>query len=177
MAPKNCPLPTTHYLLPTTHCPLPTTHYPLKTTHYDTFKKLSGVDSLAKVNGLSQADLSAYLLISQRRDVWLNLSNAKSGSEHSGKHSGRPITEHNGGIPSILGDSQRFFSGIADFDSFISELGLSDSKKFKQFVDELRRSRKDAEWLAEIAFTKELTTNHYSLSTYFRIFGHLGTNK
>ena len=120
---------------------------------------------MAKVNGLSQADLSAYLLISQRRDVWLNLSNAKSGSEHSGKHSGRPITEHNGGIPSILGDSQRFFSGIADFDSFISELGLSDSKKFKQFVDELRRSRKDAEWLAEIAFTKELTTTHYPLPT------------
>ena len=115
---------------------------------------------MAKVNGLSQADLSAYLIISQRRDVWLNLSNAKSGSEHSGKHSGRPITKYNGGIPSILGDSQRFFSGIADFDSFISELGPSDSKKFKQFVDELRRSRKDAEWLAEIAFTKEITTTH-----------------
>jgi hypothetical protein len=58
---------------------------------------------LAKVNGLSQADLSAYLIISQRRDVWLNLSNAKSGSEHSGKHSGRPITKYNGGIPSIPG--------------------------------------------------------------------------
>jgi adenine-specific DNA-methyltransferase len=133
--------------------------------NYDIFKRLSGLDSLAKINGLSKADLSAYLIISQRRDIWLNFSNAKGSSEHSGKHSRRTGEEHNGRVSSILGDSERFFSGIADFDSFIGELGLSDSGKLKTFVDELRRSRKDAEWIAEISYSKELTTIHYSLTT------------
>ena len=132
---------------------------------YDIFKKLSGIDSLAKVNGLSQADLSAYIILSQRRDVWIDFSNAKGSSKYSGQHSGRTGSEQHGGVSSVLGDSQRFFSGVADFDSFISELGLSDAGKLKTFVDELRRSRKDAEWLAEISIAKELTTNHYALTT------------
>jgi adenine-specific DNA-methyltransferase len=132
---------------------------------YDIFKKLSGVDSLAKINGLSQADLSAYIIISQRRDVWINFSNAKSGREHTRKHSRRTGEELNGRISSVLGDSERFFGGIADINSFINEFELSDTEKLKTFVDELRGSRKDAEWLAEISFSKELTTAHYSLTT------------
>jgi|GEM_PF-155949 len=145
-----------------------TNHYPLHTKilcNYDIFKKLSGVDSLAKINGLSQADLSAYLIISQRRDVWTNFSNAKSSSEHIRQHSRRSGEEHNGRISSVLGDSERFFSGIADFDTFISEFELSDTGKLNTFVNELRRSRKDAEWLTEISFAKELSTNHYTLIT------------
>lgn len=132
---------------------------------YDIFKKLSGVDSLAKVNGLSQADLSSYIVLSQRRDVWIDFSNAKIGSKHTSQYIGRAGTEQHGGISSILGDSKRFFSGITDFDTFIAELKLSESGKFSQFVDELRRSRKDAEWLAEISFSKELITKHYALIT------------
>lgn len=133
--------------------------------NYDIFKKLSGLDSLAKVNGLSPADLSAYIVLSQRRDIWVDFADAKSSSKHSGKHSGRASQEQYGGVPSVLGDSERFFSGITDFDNFISELGFSDAGKLKTAVDELRRSRKDAEWLAEISFSKELTTNHYLLTT------------
>lgn len=133
--------------------------------NYDIFKKLSGADSLAKINGLGQADLSAYIILSQRRDVWIDFSNAKGGSKHSGQHSGRTGSEQYGGVSSILGDSQRFFSGIADFNHFISELRLSDTGQIKTIVDELRRSRKNAEWLAEVSFSKELTTNHYALTT------------
>jgi len=133
--------------------------------NYDIFKKLSGLDSLAKVNGLSPADLSAYIVLSQRRDIWIDFADAKSSSKHSGKHSGRASQEQYGGVPSVLGDSERFFSGITDFDNFISELRFSDAGKLKTAVDELRRSRKDAEWLAEISFSKELTTNHYLLTT------------
>ncbi len=132
---------------------------------YDIFKKLSGVNSLAKVNGLSQADISAYIVLSQRRDIWLDFADEKIGSKHSGKHSGRAGAEQYGRVPSVLGDSQRFFGGIADFDHFISELGFSDERKFRELADELRRSRKDAEWIKEISFTKELTTAHYLLTT------------
>jgi hypothetical protein len=133
--------------------------------NYDIFKKLSGIDRLAKINGLSQADLSAYLFFSQRRDIWFDFSNAKSGRKHTSQHSRGTGTEHNGGVSSIFGNSERFFGGITDFDSFIGELELSESDKLKTFIDELRRSRKDAEWIAEINFAKELTTAHYSLIT------------
>ena len=128
-------------------------------------KKLSGLDSMAKVNGLSPADISAYLLLSQRRDIWIDFANAKSSGKHSGKHSGRTSEEHYGGVPSVLGDSERFFSGITDFDNFISELGFSETGKLKTAVDELRRRRKDAEWLTEIHYSKELNTKHYLLTT------------
>lgn len=133
--------------------------------NYDIFKKLSGVDSLAKINGLSQADLSAYLVLSQRRDIWINFSNAKSGSKHTGKHSGRTVETQHQTVPSIFSDSERFFSGIDDFDHLISQLELSGERNFRKFVDELRGSRKDAEWINEISFAKELTTIHYTLTT------------
>lgn len=134
-------------------------------SNYDIFKKLSGTDSLAKVNGLSQADLSAYLILSQRRDVWIDFANAQSSSKHSGKHSGRTGEEQHERIPSVFGNSQRFFFGIDDFDNLISQLELSDERKFRKFIEELRRSRQDAEWLNEITFSKELTTHHYTLTT------------
>lgn len=133
--------------------------------NYDIFKKLSGLNSLAKINGLSPSDLSAYIVLSQRRDVWHHFSDAKGSGKHSLKHSVRTGEEQHERVHSVFGDSQRFFSGVDDFDNFISQLELSDERKFRKFVDELRGNRKDAEWINEITFSKELTTNHYALTT------------
>ena len=133
--------------------------------NYDIIKKLSGLDSLAKINGLNQTDLSAYIILSQRRDVWINFSNEKSSSKHSGKHIGGTGTEHNVRVSSILGDSERFFGGIADFDNVISELELSDERKFRSAVKQLHGDSKVIEWTKELSVAKELTTNHYSQTT------------
>jgi hypothetical protein len=133
--------------------------------NYGIFKKLSGLDSLAKINGLNNIDLRGYILLSQRRDVWVNVANAKGGSFNSGEYCRRAGEKFNWGISSVLGDCERFFSGIGDFDYFIAEIGLSDPGNFRQIIDSVSRDKQNAQWFAQIPEITHLTTRHYSLAT------------
>ncbi len=133
--------------------------------NYGILKKLSGVDSVAKVNGLSETDLRAYCLFSQRRDVWLNLSNEKSSSFNFSEYSRRASEKYDWRVSTILGDSERFFGGIGDFDYFISELGFFDTSKIRSLIESFSRDKQNAQRLAEIPNPKELTTIHSSLIT------------
>ncbi len=133
--------------------------------NYGIFKKLSGLDSLAKINGLSEADLRAFGLFSQRRDVWLNLTDAKGSSFNFSEYSRRASEKFDWRVSSVLGDSERFFIGTRDFDYFISELGLSDSGKIRSLIESYCRDKQNAQWLTQVPEVNHLTTHHYSLIT------------
>lgn len=133
--------------------------------NYGVFKKLSGFDSLAKINGLSEDNLRAYILFSQRRDVWFNLSAKKGGSINTSKYSGGAGEKFDGRISSILGNSERFFGGIGDFDSFIAELGFSGIEKIRSSIESFCGNKQNAQWFDEIPSLKNLTTRHYSQVT------------
>ena len=133
--------------------------------NYGIFKKLSGLDSLAKVNGLSEADLRAYSLFSQRRDVWLNLSDAKGSSFNFSEYSRRASEKFDWRVSSVLGNSERFFIGARDFDYFISELGLSEFGRIRSLIESYCRDKQNAQWLTQIPEVTQLTTHHYSLIT------------
>lgn len=133
--------------------------------NYGIFKKLSGLDSLAKINGLSETDIRAYCLFSQRRDVWLNIADAKSSGFSISEYCRRASEKHDWRVSTVLGNSERFFIGIGDFDNFISEFGLSDGGKFRKSIESFSRDKQNAQWFAQIPETTQLTTYHYSLIT------------
>ncbi len=133
--------------------------------NYGIFKKLSGLDSLAKINGLNDIDLRGYILLSQRRDVWINIANAKGSSFNFGEYCRRASEKFNWGVSSVLGDCERYFSGIRDFDYLITEIGLSEPGNFRQIVESVNRDKQNAQWFAQIPEITHLTTRHYSLAT------------
>src|SRR6218665_1233087 len=130
--------------------------------NYAIFKKLSGADSLAKINALDPTNLSAYILLSRRKEVWVSASNAKGRGEHSDPPDEAAGEEPNEKVLSVLGDSEKFFNGVADFDAFIARLGLSDAGKLKNFVESFGRDKQNAQWLAEFSCAKDLAAARYS---------------
>lgn len=133
--------------------------------NYGIFKKLSGIDSLAKINGLDTVDLQTYICFSQRRDVWIDIANAQGIRFNFSEYRRRVGAELHGGIYSVLGNSERFFGGAGDFDHFMSEIGISDPGKWKQLIDEHRGDKQNADRIKEIAVGTPLATRHYSLAT------------
>ncbi len=139
---------------------------------YDSFKKLSGIDSLAEINGLGKDDLLLYCLLSQSRDVWADLADQKGLGIGSGQHRGGSGKEHTRGISPLPGVFTGLFSGSGDFDSYIATLGLSDERRLREFVETLRRNQQDVARLIQIPTHPPLTpTIHYPLSTnhYFQL--------
>jgi len=136
---------------------------------YDSFKKLSGIDSLAEINGLGKDDLHLYCLLSQSRNVWADLADQKGLGVGSGQHSGGSGKEHTRGISPVPGVFAGLFGGSGDFDSFIATLGLSDERKLREFVETLRRNQQDVARLIQIpphppltpTINYPLTANHY----------------
>ena len=133
--------------------------------NYGILKKLSGLDSLAKINGLNDIDLRTYCLFSQRRDVWLNLADAKGSSFNFSEYCRRAGEKFDWRVSAVLGNSERFFIGTGDLAYFISEIGFFDERKFREAIEIFGRDKQNAEWLAEIPEVKQLTTHHYSLIT------------
>jgi adenine-specific DNA-methyltransferase len=133
--------------------------------NYGILKKLSGLDSLAKISGLSETDIRAYCLFSQRRDVWLNLTNEKSSSFNFSEYSRRAGEKFGWGVSTVLGNSERFFSGVRDFDYFISELGFSNFGSSSAIIESFSRDKQNAQRLTEIPEVNKLATHHYSLIT------------
>ncbi len=138
-----------------------TTNY--KIAPYETFKKLSGLNSLAEINALGENDIYFYKILSERRDVWINFANKAGISKHSGEHSRGAGKEYDRRISAVPGDSERFFSGIGDFNTSLRELGLSDNSTIRRFVENMRRDRETVEWTNElIKEQKKSLTAHYS---------------
>lgn len=72
---------------------------------YDVVAKLSGVDRLAKINGVGRDDLSLCIAIAQRRDLWDALSTDAGGGVDPGQHRrGAGASQHRG-VSSVSGHS------------------------------------------------------------------------
>jgi adenine-specific DNA-methyltransferase len=85
---------------------------------YDVVAKLSGVDRLAEINGLGRDDLSLFIAIAQRRDLWDAFATDTSSGIDSGKHRRgagasehrrvSSVSGHRAGIPGRIGDAADF---------------------------------------------------------------------
>jgi len=119
-------------------------------SEYETFKKLSGLDSLAEINGLGEQDIQYYAILSQGRDVWRYLSDEKGWDFSTGKYSRRTGKKQQRGIPPVSWNSTRFISGIRNFDTDLSEFGIHSTEQCRRIIGQLRRDSQIIGSLKEI---------------------------
>jgi len=129
---------------------------------YGNIKELSGIDSLAEINKLSKEDLCLYSVISQRRNLWTDFTNAKGERINSLQHSGRPSEEHDRRVQTIPGDFQRLVSRIGDLADTIQRNEFSKGGKLSELIKRLRGDKQIAQWLAQVTIHSPLATSHLS---------------
>ena len=122
---------------------------------YEIIKKLSGVDSPAKINGIDRGDLSLFIAIAERRDLWNAVATDAGGSVNSdsGEHSGGTSA----GLPCRIGEA----------DAFVSEIEILSERDRRNHIDRLRGNREIADRARQItaSLPDNLSTTHYSQVT------------
>ena len=134
---------------------------------YDVVAKLSGARGLAEIHGLGRDDLSLFIAVAQRRDLWDAFATDPSSSIDSGKHRrGAGATEHRG-IPSVSGHRAGLLGRIGDAAGFVRELEALAPGERQRRLERLRGNREIADRAREIAasLTFPLSTIHYAQVT------------
>jgi adenine-specific DNA-methyltransferase len=129
---------------------------------YEVFTLVSGVDSLAEINGLDAEHLRAYAEISQRGEVWDYLANAAGGQLDSCEHRGRPGTAHDRGVSAGAWHCAGLTGGIRNLCDTLRKAGLPQSPGFRKLVDGMRGNQQNAPRAHEIPLP---VTIHSPLST------------
>lgn len=141
---------------------------------YGEIKKLSGLNSLAEINGLSQADLYLYTILSEGRDLWHYLANEEGFHFGTGKHSGGSSEKQQRGIPSISWNSPRFSRRVGNLSDTIGEFGILNETQLREIIGRLRRDKQIIGSLEKIAQKLNITlppTKNQQLKTknYFSV--------
>ena len=132
---------------------------------YDIFKVVSGVDSLAEINGLDGESLHAYAELSCRREIWDYLADAAGGVLDTGEHRGRAGQAHDGGVSPVAWRCAGFPGGTGDLPDLIRKAGNDIGQGFSELVDRLRRDKQNAQRPDALTLHSPLTTGHYSQVT------------
>ena len=129
---------------------------------YEIFKIVSGVDSLAEINGLDRERLRSDAAISRRREVWDYLADAACGKLDSGQHRRGAGEEYHGGVSSVAWHCARLTGGAGDLRDALAKAWPPGQTGFQQLVGRLRRDQQDAQRPDEITIHSSLTTAHYA---------------
>ena len=129
---------------------------------YDIFKLVSGVDSLAEINGLNSEDLQAFAAISCRGEIWDYLADAACGGVDSGKYSGRTSASIDGGVSSVAWRCAGLSGRTGNLSDIINKAGHDNPGGFRSLVERLRRDQQDAQRANQITLHSPLTIRHYS---------------
>ena len=139
---------------------------------YEIFKLVSGIDSLAEINGLNSEDLQTYASISCRGEIWDYLADAAGSSERivsaieipsvvgSGKHRGRTSTSIDGGVSSVAWSCAGLSGGTGNLSDIINKVENDNPGGFRALVERLRRDQQDAQRANQITLHSPLTTRH-----------------
>ena len=129
---------------------------------YDIFKVVSGIGSLAEINGLDGQDLRAYAALSCRGEIWDYLTDAAGGVLDSGEHRGRTGKALDGGISSIAWRCTGLSGGTGNLPDIVNKAGNDKLGEFRAFVERLRRDQQNAQRADQITIRSPLTTHHYA---------------
>ena len=144
---------------------------------HEIFKLVSGIDSLAEINGLNSEDLQTYAAISCRGEIWDYVADAAGSSERivsaieipsvvgSGKHRGRTSTSIDGGVSSVAWSCAGLSGGTGNLSDIINKVENDNPGGFRALVERLRRDQQDAQRANQITRHSPLTTRHYSQVT------------
>ena len=140
---------------------------------YEIFKLVSGIDSLAEINGLDSEDLHAYAALSCRGEIWDYLADAAFSSVDSGNHR-RGIDDHkivdfpslstsiDGGVSPVAWCCAGLSGGTGNLSGIIDKVEHDNPGGFRALVERLRRNQQDAQRTDKITLHSPLTTLHYS---------------
>ena len=129
---------------------------------YEIFKLVSGIDSLAEINGLNSEDLQAYAAISCRGEIWDYLTDAAVGVVDSGEHRGRTSTSIDWGVSSVAWRCAGVSGRAGNLSDIINKVEHDNPGGFRALVERLRRDQQDAQRANQITLHSPLTTRHYS---------------
>ncbi len=132
---------------------------------YDIFKVVSGIDSLAEINGLDSEDIRTYAEISRRREIWDYLADAAGGFLDSGEYSRGTGAADDGGISSVAWRLSRFAGGTGNLSDFIRKAAPDIRRGLSELAERLRRDQQDASRSDALSIHSPLTTIHYSQVT------------
>ena len=134
---------------------------------YEVIAKLSGVGRLEEIRSLGRDNLSLFVAIAERRDLWDAVATDAGGSVDTGQRRRRPSAARNGRVSALPGRGTRLPGRIGDAADFVRELGTFTKKECKQRVNRLRGSREITDRARQIApsLTGSLSTIHYSQVT------------
>ena len=125
---------------------------------YDIFKLVSGIDSLAEINGLNSEDLQAYAAVSCRGEIWYYLADA-AGGDVDFPSLGEAI---DGGVSSVAWRCAGVSGRVGDLSDIINKVEHDNPGGFRALVERLRRDQQDAQRANQISFHSPLTTRHFS---------------
>ena len=132
---------------------------------YETFKLVSRLDSLAKINELSSEDLRSYASISKRREIWDYIANAAGIDIDSSQYRRRTGEENHRGVSAIAWHCSGIAGGTRNISEFILKAGFYDDPGFRTLVERLHRNQQNVARTHEDAVYTPLTTIHYSQVT------------
>jgi adenine-specific DNA-methyltransferase len=134
---------------------------------YDIITKLSGVDSLAKINALDRGSLSLFIAIAQRGELWDAVATDTSGSVGSSQHRRGTSPARYGGVSALPGHRTRLPGRIGNAADIVREIAAITEGERREHLERLRGNREIIEWSREIAasLTDPLTTIHYAQVT------------
>ena len=132
---------------------------------YDIFKVVSGVDSLAEINGLDGESLHAYAELSCRREIWDYLADAAGGVLNSGEHRRRTGQADDRGISPVAWCCAGIPGGTGDLSELIRKAGNDIKQGFSGLVERLRRDKQNAQRTDALTVHSPLTTDHWLQAT------------
>ncbi len=132
---------------------------------YEQFKKLSGLDSLAEINGLGGEHLSSNKIISERGTIRTNQPNEAGSSQYSIEHRRGAITELQRRISAISGNSTGVAIGTGNTTINQSATEPDNSGTHPVSDATLPRSGQNAEWVKIINKIKTLNPEQLPLTT------------
>ena len=134
---------------------------------YAVIAKLSGVDSLEEIRSLGRDDLSLFVAIAERRDLWDAVATDAGGGVDTGQHRGGSSPSWQGRVSTLSGDSTRLPRRIGDAADFVQQLKALTRSERDRRIEALRRDRQITDRAREIAtsLTGQLSTIHYSQAT------------
>ncbi len=132
---------------------------------YDIFKLVSGVDSLAEVNGLDGEDLRDYAALSCRREVWDYLTATASRVLGAGEHRGGTGQTHDGGVSAVAWHCAGIAGRAGNLSDLMRKAGTDTARDFRALVERLRRDQQNAQRSHQGTHHSSLTTLHTPLIT------------
>ncbi len=132
---------------------------------YEQFKKLSGLNSLAEINGLGREHLSNNQELSEGGNIWVDKSNEAGGSEHTLQHSRGAIEELKRRVSSVFGDGSGFAGRIGNTTNDKSAVKTNITGTNAVSGSTLSGSGQNVEWPEVLAKINALTSVDLPLTT------------